>query len=116
MRKRTEPACETLLCFPSLSKLLGVGEATDARRDKFTSLDQSSDPHEVDITRKIREAIVRDDAPGVTVRNVKIFTVSELATLRGPVRITDEHARIVAAAEEIAGGKDVIDEIEVKID
>ncbi len=89
---------------------------TGARRDKLAPLDQSSDPHAVDITRKIREAIARDDALGVTGHNVKFVTVGGLATLRGPVRIIDEHARIVAAAEEVAGEKDVIDEIEVKID
>src|SRR4051794_38029968 len=50
-----------------------------------TSDQQSTDPKDVEITRRIRRAITKDGSMSTNARNVKIITVDRQVTLRGPV-------------------------------
>ena len=81
----------------------------------LTPMDQSADPKDFKITQNIRQRIVADDSLGVTAHNIKVITIKGRVTLRGPVATTSERARIVNVAEQIAGTKNVTDELEVAV-
>jgi hyperosmotically inducible protein len=78
-----------------------------------TSGDQSENEADRAITQKIRQAITSDDALSTNGQNVKIITSDGKVTLRGPVKSAKEKADIAAKATQIAGVKQVDNELEV---
>jgi osmotically-inducible protein OsmY len=59
---------------------------------------------DVELTRKIRQAVVADDKLSTNAHNVKIVTLNGVATLRGPVASGAEQTRVVELAAQAAGG------------
>jgi hyperosmotically inducible periplasmic protein len=82
----------------------------DART--LTPMDQSSDAGDVEITRRIRKALMADDTLSTTAKNIKIITVNGTATLRGPVETAGERLRILNKANTVAHGH-VVNQLEV---
>ena len=78
----------------------------------MTPLDQSNDPKDVNITRKIRKALMADDALSTTGKNVKIITVHGKVILRGPVATVQEKAKISKMAQKFTKQR-VLNELEV---
>lgn len=78
-----------------------------------TPMDQSNDPADVELTQKIRKAVVADDALSMNAHNVKIVSANGVVTLRGPVDSMDEKSKIEATAVRIAGVKNVRNQLEV---
>jgi len=78
-----------------------------------TSGDQSNAQGDLDITQKIRQAVVADDSLSTNAQNVKIITSMGVVTLRGPVATTEERAKIGATAQTVAGVKRVDNQIEI---
>jgi hyperosmotically inducible periplasmic protein len=78
-----------------------------------TSGDQSENEADRAITQKIRQAITSDDALSTNGQNVKIITSDGKVTLRGPVKSAKEKADIAAKATQIAGVKQVDNQLEV---
>ena len=78
-------------------------------RDKsgvtLTPMDQSNDKRDLDMTQKIRKALVDDDSLSNNAKNIKVITVNGIVTLRGPVESAEERKKIVAKAKSIADGK-----------
>src|SRR5262245_35301746 len=64
----------------------------------LTPEDQSSKPADVELTRRIREAVVADQSLSTNAHNIKIITLNGRVTLRGPVASDQERAKIVATA------------------
>ncbi|MEP6602115.1 MAG: hypothetical protein ABJB49_09955, partial [Nitrospirota bacterium] len=58
---------------------------------------------DVEVTRRIREALTADHALSTNGQNIKIVTLNGRTTLRGPVNDAKEQARIVKKATEIVG-------------
>jgi osmotically-inducible protein OsmY len=83
-------------------------DGTTATSDK-----QSTDPKDVEITRRIRRAITKDGSMSTNARNVKIITVDRQVTLRGPVNSAKEKAMIAKRAQKIAGADKVDDQLEI---
>jgi len=79
----------------------------------LTPGDQSSNKADVELTRRIREAVVADDSLSTNAHNVKIITINGKVTLRGPVESEAERAKIVATAEQLAGKNKVDNKLEV---
>jgi osmotically-inducible protein OsmY len=90
----------------------GRNEA-DRQAGKLEATDQSNDPRDVELTRKIRKALTDSDSLSVNAQNIKIITVGGKVTLRGPVRSEDERKRIEAAARRAAGSATVVNELQV---
>jgi hyperosmotically inducible protein len=86
----------------------------DRSSDAVTSGDQSNSKEDIDITRKIRRAIVKKDGLSTSAKNVKIVTANGKVTLRGPVKSSDEKEQIASAAKEVAGVASVDNQLEVK--
>ena len=78
-----------------------------------TSGDQSENEADRALTQKIRQAITSDDALSTNGQNVKIITSDGKVTLRGPVKSAKEKADIAAKATQIAGVKQVDNQLEV---
>ena len=85
----------------------------DSDGSTLTPGDQGDSSADVDTTRKIRQAVVADDALSLTAQNVKIITLDGVVTLRGPVKSQEEKQRIASAAEKVAGRGKVQDYLEI---
>ena len=85
----------------------------DSDGTTLTPGDQSSNEADVELTRRIREAVVADDSLSTNAHNVKIITINGKVTLRGPVESDAERAKIVATAEQLAGKNKVDNKLEI---
>ena len=114
------------------SALLGLGTVTMAQdsppaapdnsavnaRDRapgaMTAGQQSNAKSDVEITREIRRAVVKDHSLSMLAHNVKIVSANGNVTLRGPVKTEEEKTAIASKAQAIAGAGKVNDQLEVK--
>ncbi len=78
-----------------------------------TAGDQSENEADRTISQKVRQAIVADDSLSTNAKNVKIITVDGVVTLRGPVKSEAEKKNIDAKARQIAGVKNVENQLEI---
>jgi osmotically-inducible protein OsmY len=81
--------------------------AVTADQQKMNSSDR-------DLTKKIRQAIVKDKSLSTYAHNIKVISQNGTVTLKGPVHTDDEKTAIEAKAAEIAGRDNVKSEITVK--
>jgi hyperosmotically inducible periplasmic protein len=88
--------------------------ARDRAAGAMTAGEQSNDKSDVELTRKIRRAIVKDDALSMMAHNVKIVSTGGNVILRGPVQTEKEKTVIARKAQKIAGAGTVDNELEVK--
>jgi len=78
-----------------------------------TAGDQSESEADRTISQNIRQAITADDSLSTNGKNVKIITVDGTVTLRGPVKSDKEKSTIGAKAQQIAGVKNVDNQLEI---
>ena len=79
----------------------------------LTAGDQSNEKGDVDITRRVRRAVVADKALSRNAHNVKIITADGVVTLRGPVKSQKEKEVVGAKAGRVAGVARVDNELEI---
>lgn len=102
--------------LPSSDKSAADNSAENVRdrgNDTMTPMDQSNKPEDVDLTRRVRQAVESDSGLSIDAKNVKIITVDGVVWLRGPVKSAQEKDEIARAAHNIAGAGNVRDEMEV---
>jgi hyperosmotically inducible periplasmic protein len=75
--------------------------------------DQSESEADRTITQNIRKALTADDSLSTNAKNVKIITNDGTVTLRGPVKSEKEKSDIEAKAKQVAGVKQVDNQLEV---
>ncbi|HEX5098049.1 MAG TPA: BON domain-containing protein [Polyangiaceae bacterium] len=85
----------------------------DTKAAAPTPMDQGEGRSDLDITQRIRQAVVADRSLSFTAKNVKIITRDGKVVLRGPVASAAERASIEAAANKVAGSGNVDNQIEV---
>jgi methionine-rich copper-binding protein CopC len=78
-----------------------------------TADQQGNSKLDLDLTQKIRRAIVADKALSTYAHNVKVITRDGHVTLKGPVQTVDEKSALEAKAAEIAGTGKVTNQIKV---
>lgn len=86
----------------------------DRSPDAVTADQQKNDRSDRELTKKIRQAIVKDKSLSSYGHNVKVISQNGTVTLRGPVHSEEEKTAIEAHAAEIAGHDNVKSEIAVK--
>ncbi len=87
----------------------------DANSQTLTPADQArGSDRDVELTRKIRQMIVKDESLSMNADNVKIITLNGVTTLRGPVGSTAEKTKVERLAAKVVGAKAVRNELEVK--
>jgi len=114
------------------SALLGLGTVTIAQgsppvapdnsavnvRDRapgaMSAGQQSNAKSDLEITREIRRAVVKDHSLSMLAHNVTIVSANGSVTLRGPVNTEEEKTAIASKAQAIAGASKVDDQLEVK--
>ena len=79
-----------------------------------TAGQQSNMKSDVELTRRIRGAVVKDSSLSVMAQNVKIVSANGSVTLRGPVKTEEEKNIIASKAGAIAGADKVDNQLEVK--
>ena len=119
----------TLVMFSTLLGLGFVATAQDSTpaapdnsavnvRDRapgaMTAGQQSNSTNDVELTRRIRRAMVQDHSLSMLAHNVKIVSANGRVTLRGPVKTRKERVAIASKARAIAGARNVDNELEVK--
>lgn len=78
-----------------------------------TPFDQSENEADRTLTQRIRQAVVDDDSLSTNAKNVKIISQNGAVTLRGPVKNEEERKKVVAKAQQIAGEKNVDNQLEI---
>lgn len=86
----------------------------DRASGAITAGEQSNDKSDLELARKIRRAIVKDDSLSMMAHNVKIVSSGGNVVLRGPVKTDEEKTIIARKAQKIAGTGTVDNELEVK--
>lgn len=98
---------------PALPDNTGVN-ATEHKAGLPTADQQSNNKADVELTRQIRRAVVKDASLSTMAHNIKIISSEGKVILKGPVKSEREKAAIGAKAQEIAGGSNVANELMVK--
>ena len=119
----------TLVMFSTLLGLGFVAMAQDSTppapdnsavnvRDRapgaMTAGQQSNSTSDVELTRRIRRAVVQDHSLSMLAHNVKIISTNGAVMLRGPVKTEEEKTAIANKAQAIAGAGKVDNQLEVK--
>lgn len=100
---------------PSRAPTKPASKPADTGGDAKTPMDQSEDSTHIKTTASIRRAIMNDDTMSMNAKNCKIITdETGTVTLRGEVNSEAERAAIERYATAAAGGKRVINELEVR--
>ena len=86
----------------------------DRDPNAMTAGEQSTAKSDVELTREIRQAVVKDDSLSMLAHNVKIVAANGAVTLRGPVNTEQEKVAIASKAQAIAGPNKVDNQLEVK--
>lgn len=86
----------------------------DRNEANKTPLDQGNNSADIDITAKIRSAIVDDSAMSTNARNIKIITQGGVVTLRGVVDTQAEKDSIETKARAVAGVTRIDNQLEIK--
>lgn len=85
----------------------------DQSGETKTPIDQSQDAGDIELTAKIRQMVVKDDALSMLAKNAKIISENGTVVLRGPVE-SETEKKTIAEYARTAGAKKVVNEIEVK--
>jgi osmotically-inducible protein OsmY len=86
----------------------------DRNPETMTAGQQSNAKGDVELTRRIRRAVVKDNSLSMMAHNVKIISANGSVILRGPVKTEQEKAAIARKAQAIAGADKVDNQLEVK--
>jgi hyperosmotically inducible periplasmic protein len=85
----------------------------DRNKSEPTAGQQSNSKADRELTRKIRQALVKDKDLSTYAHNIKVITNNGAVTLKGPVRSDDEKKAVEAKAAEAAGGASITNQLEV---
>ncbi len=85
----------------------------DRASDELTADQQKANKSDTQITRRIRQDIMKDKDLSTYAHNIKIIAVNGKVTLKGPVRSENEENKILKCARSVAGASNVNNEIEI---
>jgi hyperosmotically inducible protein len=85
----------------------------DQVKGAVTADQQKDNTGDRDVTRKIRQSLVKDKTLSSYAHNVKVIAQGGQVTLKGPVRSDDERRIVEAKATEVAGTGHVTNQMSV---
>ena len=85
----------------------------DRATGAVTADQQKENTGDRDVTRKIRQSLLKDKTLSSYAHNVKVIAQAGQVTLKGPVRSDDERRIVEAKATEVAGAGHVTNEMSV---
>lgn len=83
------------------------------RDDSITPIDQGNTPAEIVITASIRKDVMAEPSLSFTAKNIKVVTIGNRVTLRGPVATEAEKSLIEAVALRTTGVGHIDNQLEV---
>jgi hyperosmotically inducible periplasmic protein len=86
----------------------------DRADDSLTADQQKESQSDREITRRIRQSLVKDESLSTYAHNVKIITRDGQVTLKGPVRSENEKQTIEVKATEVAGENKVTNQLDIE--
>jgi|SRR6187399_2340840 hyperosmotically inducible periplasmic protein len=86
----------------------------DRKKSEPTADQQDNNRSDLDITKRIRESVIKDKSLSTYAHNVKIITEGGMVTLKGPVRSDAEKRSIEEKAAAVVGPSKVTSELAVK--
>lgn len=86
----------------------------DRKKSEPTADQQDKNRSDLDITKRIRESVIKDKSLSTYAHNVKIITEGGMVTLKGPVRSDAEKRSIEEKAAAVVGPSKVTSELAVK--
>lgn len=98
------------LAQPAENKEINKRDSSPA---ELTADQQGQAEEDIEITRKIRQAVVNDGSLSINAQNVKVITIDRVVTLKGPVESEEEKMAIEEKAAQIAGKENVRNEIDI---
>src|SRR6202140_4575256 len=88
--------------------------SSEQNKNTDTAEKQSNSKDDLEMTQKIRQAVMKDGSLSMNAKNVKIIAKDGKITLKGPVDSQKEKDTIGTEAGEIAGKDKVDNQLEVK--
>jgi len=85
----------------------------DQAKGAVTADQQKDNTGDRDVTRKIRQSLMKDKTLSSYAHNVKVIAQDGQVTLKGPVRSDDEKRTVEAKATEVAGAGHVTNDMSV---
>ena len=85
----------------------------DRAKDAVTADQQKENAGDRDLTRKIRQSLMKDKSLSSYAHNVKVIAQDGQVTLKGPVRSDEESRTVEAKATEVAGAGHVTNQMSV---
>jgi hyperosmotically inducible periplasmic protein len=85
----------------------------DRQSSAPTADQQKNDSSDLQLTREIRQSLVKDKSLSTYAHNLKVISQNGKVTLKGPVRSEDERNAVLAKATQVAGEANVNDEMTV---
>jgi osmotically-inducible protein OsmY len=91
-----------------------INQRDRSSNSEVTAESQKNNRSDVEITRQIRQKIVKDDSLSSNAHNVKIITQNGNVVLKGPVQSSAEKSKIEREAQNVAGVKSIQNKLEIK--
>lgn len=91
-----------------------VDTKRDVRRTGPVADNQKNDKADLDVVKKIRQAIVDDKSLSTYAHNVKVISQKGTVTLRGWVRSEEEKRVVESKAQEVAGAANVKSDVKIR--
>ena len=88
--------------------------ARDRSDQTLTPEDQSQTKSDIELAAAVRRAVVAQSGLSIAGQNIKIITLNDRVTLRGPVKDDAERATIEKTVRQAAGKAHVDNQLEVK--
>lgn len=85
----------------------------DVKSDELTAQDQSNSKNDIEVTRSIRKAIMKEKNLSTSAQNVKIIVAQSAVTLKGPVKNSHEMDVVIAKAKTVAPNMEIVNQLEV---
>lgn len=85
----------------------------DRKANELTADDQKNNKTDLEITRQIRQALVKNKDLSIYAKNVKIISSGGTVTLKGPVRSVKEVKAVFQVAQATVGSGHIVNELEV---
>ena len=86
----------------------------DRKESEPTADDQKNNSSDLEITKQIRQLVMKDKALSTYAHNIKIIAQDGMVTLKGPVRSDAEKRSVEAKAAEVVGADKVTSELAIK--
>jgi osmotically-inducible protein OsmY len=105
-----------MIAFPAIAQTPADNTKANTRdraKDAVTADQQKENSSDRDLTRKIRQSLMKDKGLSSYAHNVKVIAQDGQVTLKGPVRSDEESRSVEAKATEVAGAGHVTNQMSV---